>query len=394
MGGVAGPHARPDGADAGRAMRVWQLASQAWSSLDRRQWLAALAVGIVLGCVQGLHVAATLWDEWPQLKAGLTLTITLRWVVALTLVAGVQLFGLALLHPRGRDGKIRPRHYLALLLGVVLFHALIAAPIAYLLNRVLHEAMALPRPGFWADHQGLALLLAIWSRSGPVVIILSSLTLLLHAYVLEARRSARALATAQLQLAEARRRALAEELQQAQAMVDPDFLFATLQQVAQCYEAEPAQAQRLLDALIRYLRAALPELEGAACTVGRQADLVRAYLDIETVRSQGLLQAGVDVVAQVRSLPIAPLLVLPLVADAVRRGAALQRPYAVGLRAWPEPERLVLEIDGPDGPDTPALAEVQRRLEHLHGRRARLPCTRQDGRTRVLRLEIDLAEGS
>lgn len=375
-----------------------RLARLAWGRLNWRHWLAAAAIGGAVGCVHALHVATTVWDQWPQIKAGLALTISVRWACTMMLVACAQLFGQAMLLQHTRCGPVRPWHHVALLAWVVVFHALIAAPLSFMLSRAVHEAIALPRQAFWADRQGLSLLIALWVRSVPVVIILSVLTSLLVSAVSAARRSARALAAAQQRLADARRRALADDLQRAQATVEPEFLFSTLQLFAQHYEGAPALAQQVLDALIRYLRAALPQRDGTASTVGRQADLVRAYLEIESIRSGGLLQARVEVPVALRPLPVAPMLVLPLVADAVRRGAGQQRPHVLGLRVAAEPGRVVFEIDGSEevepGPEPAAVVEARRRLAQLYGHGAKLVWPRREGGVGALRLEVDIPEAA
>jgi LytS/YehU family sensor histidine kinase len=56
---------------------------------------------------------------------------------------------------------------------------------------------------------------------------------------------------------EAEKQSLAAQLRLLQAQVEPHFLFNSLANVAALIEAEPKLAGRLLDALIRYLRASL-----------------------------------------------------------------------------------------------------------------------------------------
>ena len=69
-----------------------------------------------------------------------------------------------------------------------------------------------------------------------------------------------------------------------QARVEPQFLFNTLAQVRQLYDSDAPLAGKMLDDLIAYLRAALPHLRESSSTLGKEAALARAYLDIVRVR--------------------------------------------------------------------------------------------------------------
>ena len=83
---------------------------------------------------------------------------------------------------------------------------------------------------------------------------------------------------AELERARTERAALASRLKVMQARVEPELLFGVLSDVRRLYEREPAVADALLDDLIGYLRAALPQLRGEASTLGREVALAAAYL--------------------------------------------------------------------------------------------------------------------
>ena len=65
-----------------------------------------------------------------------------------------------------------------------------------------------------------------------------------------------------------------------QARVEPRFLFNTLAQVERLYEIDAQRADRMLDDLIVYLRAALPQLRETTSTLSREIELAKAYLNI------------------------------------------------------------------------------------------------------------------
>lgn len=82
-----------------------------------------------------------------------------------------------------------------------------------------------------------------------------------HARMVDALRAAElSRETSQRRLAEARLAAL-------QARIDPEFLFRTLTKLEQLYEADPPGADRLLEELIVFLRAALAEIQGSSALV-------------------------------------------------------------------------------------------------------------------------------
>jgi two-component system LytT family sensor kinase len=65
--------------------------------------------------------------------------------------------------------------------------------------------------------------------------------------------------------------------------------------------------------------------EGELTTLGREIELVEAYLDIERARFEHRLLVTIDVPASLRSVRLLPLLVQPIVENAVKHGIAAQR---------------------------------------------------------------------
>ena len=136
------------------------------------------------------------------------------------------------------------------------------------------------------------------------------------------RRTARAAAlrlrTAELGRALSRRRTLESRLQAMQARVEPQFLFNTLAQVRELYEHDVVVADRMLDDLISYLRAALPHLRHSSSTLGQEIALVRAYLDIMRVHLGDRLRFDIDVPDAAKSARVPPMMLLPLIDPLVR----------------------------------------------------------------------------
>jgi two-component system sensor histidine kinase YesM len=239
----------------------------------------------------------------------------------------------------------------------------------------------------------LTALSRMYTLSMDRVFVFASTATLSAVYFFKISRTSDALALAQLGLSEAQRRALGEELRNAQAAVDPGFLFATLAEVDRRFESEPDVAQRLLDALIRYLRAALPTTDETIGTLGQQAVLVRAYLDIETIRSAGRLRGEIHIPSELEARPIAPALVLPLVALAALGIAGAERDTHVEVRASVQGGQLVIEVQGDGVPgglsveQESTLASLRQRVSVLYGSEAELsfvPCEPRGSKAKIV----------
>jgi hypothetical protein len=137
------------------------------------------------------------------------------------------------------------------------------------------------------------------------------------------RRSAQraaALRVTQLEGAQLARQTLESKLQTMQARVEPEFLFDTLVEIERLYESDVPRANRILDQLIVYLRAALPRLHDATSTMGKELELAQAYLAILRMRHGERLAFTVAAPAEARCVPFAPMLILPLIDHAVAAG--------------------------------------------------------------------------
>jgi sensor histidine kinase YesM len=114
-------------------------------------------------------------------------------------------------------------------------------------------------------------------------------------------------------IAEARLRAL-------QAQIEPHFLYNTLANVVSLIDTQPAKARRMLERFIDYLRASLAASRAEHATVKGELDLASAYLDVLGVRMEQRLRWRFECDAHVGNLPIAPMLLQPLVENAIMHG--------------------------------------------------------------------------
>jgi signal transduction histidine kinase len=136
-------------------------------------------------------------------------------------------------------------------------------------------------------------------------------------------REARANALA-LQLALERERlekqALDARLALLQAQIEPHFLFNTLANVQALVESGSPRAAGVLQALIAYLRAAMPRLHEREPQLADEIRLVQAYLALMQMRMPDRLAFTIDVPAELHPARFPAMALLTLVENAVRHG--------------------------------------------------------------------------
>ncbi len=206
----------------------------------------------------------------------------------------------------------------------------------------------------------------------------------------------RALAQEQLSAASAERSAVEMELRMLQAQIEPHFLFNTLANVVSLIEVAPPEARRLLEETIRYLRATLARARSPSGTLGQELGIVEAYLAILQMRLGKRLTWRIELADDLRELACPPLLLQPLVENAVKHGIEPQVDGgSVTIRAERSNARLSICVAdtgrGLDGPPRAAgvgLANVRERLAALYGEAAGLQLSANTPRGAVACIEL------
>ena len=188
----------------------------------------------------------------------------------------------------------------------------------------------------------------------------------------EHQQAAARLAAAQKTQREARRRIVEARLQELQARVDPQVLFEMLDTVRRLYESDAARAERFLDELIVFLRAALPRLRSASSSLPREAELARAFMRLHALAGATDLDMRVDVAPDVMHARFPPGVLLPLLHTAVAGRADPGELTAT--RSSDGRCRLVLTLG--TAPSTASIARVQSLLTELYGTSAKLELER------------------
>ena len=257
---------------------------------------------------------------WPRVRVVLLASIPIGLILSThsvlplyvdigrTLVVGfATLLAFGLLE---RWPKELPRWFARWVLQVVAI-ALTVPPAAYLACRIAIGHAAPAAAG--GQLQGYAALTFAGILFAPWIAV--------GALVKQRDSFARAQATAfALERSELERRALDARFRMLQAQVEPHFLFNTLANVQALVEAGAPQAASVLKSLIAYLRAAVPRLHETATTLGRELELVRAYLELMHMRMPDRLTFDVRVDANLLGLQCPPMTLLTLVENAVRHG--------------------------------------------------------------------------
>ncbi len=136
-----------------------------------------------------------------------------------------------------------------------------------------------------------------------------------------ARGEQRAVIAESRERTESHARQLAEaRLTLMRAQVEPHFLFNTLAHVQALQEIDPPQASTMLERLISYLRAAMPSMRDTTSTLGREIEVVRAYLDLLKIRMGDRLRYVISVPADLNNVALPPTMIATLVENAIKHG--------------------------------------------------------------------------
>ncbi len=226
--------------------------------------------------------------------------------------------------------------------------------------------------------------LLTWRGVLSVFAVAMIITLVLAAVFIPRERAARAEARAALDAArvsDAEREATLARMQLLEAQVEPHFLYNTLAHVVSLVDAEPSTAKRMLHRLIDLLRATAVAGQQAS-TIDSQTTLLRAYLDLVGLRMGPRLAWSIEVEPGLADLPIAPMLLQPVVENAIKHGVEPRiEGGRVDVRAQRRGERVVLTVSDTGLGIAPTrdprstgigLANLRSRLAALHGAAASL----------------------
>jgi LytS/YehU family sensor histidine kinase len=215
-------------------------------------------------------------------------------------------------------------------------------------------------------------------------VVLYAQSIVAH-YLALAFESARA---AERRLLESQLSAREAELKALRAQLNPHFLFNSLNSISALVGSDPEAARRMCHLLGDFLRTSLALGARARVTLSEELALAERYLAVEQVRFGPRLAVERDVEPAAESCLVPPLLLQPLVENAVKHGVASRvEGGTIRIAARRRSGRLEVSVENPFDADAPprrghglGLENVRRRLETLDPDSAGLTVRREDGR--------------
>jgi len=188
------------------------------------------------------------------------------------------------------------------------------------------------------------------------------------------------------------------KLSMLQAQIEPHFLFNTLATIHSLIKEQPDTASLILEELNAYLRVSLRRSRQMTSTVGEELELIETLLAIAGARLGARLEYTILSPEELRTKPFPPLLLQPLVENAIRHGI---EPAIAGGRIQIEVRnnKDTLELTVTDtgvglnanAPQGVGLANIRSRLDSLYGLNGRLEFYTNDPHGVIAKLIVPVA---
>lgn len=181
------------------------------------------------------------------------------------------------------------------------------------------------------------------------------------------------------------------ELRALRAQIDPHFLFNSLNSISALTTTDPRGARDMCVLLAAFFRNCVRLGNEDEVPLERELEMVGNYLDIEKIRCGPRLSTRVDVGPDCGSCLVPPLILQPLVENAVRHGIhSLTAGGHVEVRASCADGMLILGVENPYDAEAArkqgagvGLANVKQRIRSLYGKEADLRTSANGGRYRA-----------
>jgi len=227
--------------------------------------------------------------------------------------------------------------------------------------------------------------LVVLFASGVLLYLLSAVIHYLFVAVWDSLAAERRALESQVHAREAELRAL-------RAQLSPHFLFNSLNSINALIKPDPEGARRMCEGLGDFLRLTLRLGGQDSVTLAEELGLIERYLAIERVRFGERLQVEQRVDPAALSCLLPPLLLQPLVENAVKHGIARRlESGTLRLEAERREGRLVVTLENPVDEDQEhrpgtgtGIGNVRRRLAALGDHDAHLAITPGPGVFRVV----------
>ncbi|HEX8222527.1 MAG TPA: histidine kinase [Allosphingosinicella sp.] len=171
--------------------------------------------------------------------------------------------------------------------------------------------------------------------------------------------SATRLRAAERRAAGAERDAQAAQLRALRYQVNPHFLFNTLNSLSSLVMARrEEEAEAMIVNLSTFFRSSLTLDPSEDISLAQEIEFQQLYLDIEQLRFPRRLEVRIEVPAELRSARVPPLILQPLVENAIKHGVArTNEPVRLTIAAREEDAQLILTVENDRGPAEPVPDE-------------------------------------
>jgi len=129
-----------------------------------------------------------------------------------------------------------------------------------------------------------------------------------------------------------------------QAQIEPHFLFNTLSNIHSLIEDRPAVAKQTLENLSVLLRRSFERTREQMISLEMEIDIIRAYLDIQKIRMGERLSYSLHVPIELYGIQVPPLILQPLVENAVVHGLGAAAGGLVTVQAKRVDDKVFLTV--------------------------------------------------
>jgi len=242
-------------------------------------------------------------------------------------------------------------------------------------------ALALSLIGLFSYFAGIKVENFAWTTTAPALFfaIVGTVLFTTMARLHEMRQE---LANAEVERLATDRALTEAQLKTLQAQIEPHFLFNTLTTAMGLIRSEPEAAEETLEQLTKLLRNSLSRTRTQDSTLSEEFELINAYLRIAKIRMGQRLQFSVTCDDEIADFSLPPLLVQPLVENALTHGLepAEQggevkidaKQTAGGIQIAVADSGLGLTNNSTSAGTNTGLRNVRDRLQQLYGEKGEL----------------------
>lgn len=176
------------------------------------------------------------------------------------------------------------------------------------------------------------------------------------------------------------------ELKALRAQIDPHFLFNSLNSISALTVADPIGARAMALKLADFLRLSMNYGGLKNIALDQEISLLARFLEIEQVRFGSRLQVNFAISADAQGCSVPPLLLQPLIENAVGHGIAhLLEGGTIDILAKKSGEQIRIIIENPVDPSRPrnstngyGLENVRQRVQRMYGSEGRVEALEKD----------------